>query len=462
MRLIHLLALLIFVTTSQTAWAGLDDEMAGMISDMSNYTAPGAYKTQRRGVISGGSYTARNPIMNAQLLSATPPGFNAGCGGIDMFGGSFSFISADRFISLMRSVASNAAGYAFKTALGSMCDLCNKTIEGLRQTTTALNQFSMNSCQTAQGIVTDTAAALQGKLSKNNSMLAQQFGGIGDTFQSMFTGDPSKDAQQSAPEQTEKKITGNLVWRAMKKDNIEDWFAHGDNNLLEAMMSATGTLIVRKSESGPDNKGSSNPVDRVMPTLTIRDLIHGGNHIVMLECASRDYSTNGCLDVQTKTVQLKGLSQRIEEVLVGPTGGGGVVRKMARLDGEATVAEKNFLVALPDSYGALLRQLTTLSETAAVQFVYDTSDYVALDMAREIMTDAGRAVAAANAQSDHAYAKELSDRIQDSIASIQQEATSLQAKNAQDPLTRYNALIPNLRARQYEQMDMPTRTVAGR
>ena len=78
------------------------------------------------------------------------------------------------------------------------------------------------------------------------------------------------------------------------------------------------------------------------------------------------------------------------------------------------------------------------------------------------MTDAGRAVAAANAQSDHAYAKELSDRIQDSIASLQQEATSLQAKNAQDPLTRYNALIPNLRARQYEQMDMPTRTVAGR
>ncbi len=55
-----------------------------------------------------------------------PPSFSAGCGGIDLFGGSFSFINMNQFVDLMRAVASNAAGYAFQLAINAMCPDCGR------------------------------------------------------------------------------------------------------------------------------------------------------------------------------------------------------------------------------------------------------------------------------------------------------------------------------------------------
>jgi conjugative transfer pilus assembly protein TraH len=102
------------------AHADLNAEMDSLFGTLVNVTDPSAQMGQRRGVLSGGSLVARNRIVNVNPISLVPPSFEAGCGGIDLFGGSFSFVNAAQFTNLLRGIASNAAGYAFQLALTTM------------------------------------------------------------------------------------------------------------------------------------------------------------------------------------------------------------------------------------------------------------------------------------------------------------------------------------------------------
>jgi len=141
--------LLLFVLVPATRAAdppgmGIGNQMTHMFDTMLNHTAPTAHLGQRRGVLTGGSVNARNRIMNESLWHFVPPSFDAGCGGIDLFAGSFSFISAEQFQNLLRAIAANATGYAFEVALGAMCKECLETMETLQKKIQALNQGFAN------------------------------------------------------------------------------------------------------------------------------------------------------------------------------------------------------------------------------------------------------------------------------------------------------------------------------
>lgn len=152
-------SLLVISLITNKANATLNDDLDKVFNSMSNKTNPHAYETERRGVISGGSLEIRNEIKSANILSMTSPKVQAGCGGIDLYGGSFSYINKDEFIAFLRSVAANAQGYAFEIALSSMCEKCMQTIETLQRKVQELNQYFGNSCQLAQGIVNDSLSA---------------------------------------------------------------------------------------------------------------------------------------------------------------------------------------------------------------------------------------------------------------------------------------------------------------
>ena len=77
---------------------------------MSNATPPQAYSSQSRGGFVGGGISVRAPISNINLVAFDPPRLAAGCGGIDMYGGSFTFINSSQLAALFRQIAANAAG----------------------------------------------------------------------------------------------------------------------------------------------------------------------------------------------------------------------------------------------------------------------------------------------------------------------------------------------------------------
>ena len=95
------------VTPLVATSGALQSQMDSVFDSMINVTRPGVFEGQRRGVVSAGSVYVRNKIVDTNVVTFVPPSWKGGCGGIDFFGGSFSFIDADQFIQLMRAVASN-------------------------------------------------------------------------------------------------------------------------------------------------------------------------------------------------------------------------------------------------------------------------------------------------------------------------------------------------------------------
>ena len=97
-----------------------------------NYSKGRAFSSQSHGYYVGGSLYARMPIEEYQLFDVRGPRLKAGCGGIDMFMGSIAFIKKDELVKALRSIASNAAGYAFNLALQTFVPQIYNTINKLK------------------------------------------------------------------------------------------------------------------------------------------------------------------------------------------------------------------------------------------------------------------------------------------------------------------------------------------
>ena len=102
-------------------------------------------------MISGGAFHARTRINETNLTGFVPPEFSAGCGGIDLYGGSFSFINSEQFNKLIRDIAGNASGYLLGLALSAMNEKAYQHIEALQEKIMHLNSLFSNSCQMGQG-----------------------------------------------------------------------------------------------------------------------------------------------------------------------------------------------------------------------------------------------------------------------------------------------------------------------
>ena len=91
-RVIALLACLAAQSASATVSQDLDNFFNG-IGLTSNTTNPAAFESQAAGFFGGGSLYARNQVRQYQLVQLDLPSYRAGCGGIDLFTGSLSFLS---------------------------------------------------------------------------------------------------------------------------------------------------------------------------------------------------------------------------------------------------------------------------------------------------------------------------------------------------------------------------------
>ena len=86
----------VLMASPTPALAGVEGEMQSFMSDMgaqANVTGPSAYQGQSAGYYSMGSVWSRFPQKNIQPFNIQLPHARAGCGGIDLFAGSFSFIN---------------------------------------------------------------------------------------------------------------------------------------------------------------------------------------------------------------------------------------------------------------------------------------------------------------------------------------------------------------------------------
>lgn len=215
-----------------------------------NVTSGGAYKDQTAGYYTGGSLSTRNQVRNAQVATVQMPGFRAGCGGIDLWGGGFSHISADQLVAMLRNIGSSAASYAFMLAVQTVSPQIYNIMNELNALATQINQTNINSCEAAAtmlggvwpktdqsskhlcqamgtnlGHFSDWSAARQGCGAKGDRGRILALKDSNPAYKDMFTGE------------------FNLVWKAIQANA----FLSRDKQLAQLFMTLVGSLIVRKS-----------------------------------------------------------------------------------------------------------------------------------------------------------------------------------------------------------------------
>jgi conjugative transfer pilus assembly protein TraH len=179
---------LVFATLTSQASANVSQSMQDWFNDIGAYgnvTGANAYRGQTMNFYTGGSLYMRTPVRNYPLASITPPSFRAGCGGIDLYAGSFSFINKDQFVALLRNIGNNAIGAAFNMALCSMSpDLCD-LLKYLQDQVSKMNNLNINSCQAAEGIVTAAGSLLTDRTQEKEGKTAgASLNLFGDVFES--------------------------------------------------------------------------------------------------------------------------------------------------------------------------------------------------------------------------------------------------------------------------------------
>ncbi|WP_445013844.1 conjugal transfer protein TraH [Vibrio cholerae] len=446
------------LASANVAANGLQAQMDKLFNEMSNTTPPGVYETQRRGVISGGRLTSKTKIFDENLVSFAPPSWKAGCGGVDLFGGSLSFVNADQIVQLMRAVAANAKGYAFQLALDNVFPDGAKWIENFQKKVQELNQHLSNSCQLAQGLVTNPASSLD---------VAQKAGGIIKSaaiglYEDIFSATSEKDGvsapettKQNAPQEYEKQI-GNILWKQFKKNGAASWFQYGDNTLLEAIMSLTGTVIIGDLIDDPNSSSSgskTNPIQSLPGNkITLSDLIFGGT-VEIYSCGS---DTNNCIEAGsggsgTKSVELKGIKNKITDMLLGTSSSPGVIYKYATNSGTLTGAEKAFVSNLPNGVGTIIRNLSVLSRDGATLFATESSGAIALTMMYSFTEEFFRAARISLANSGSPYKKEALELLSQSQQQVRSEYAVLSSQygDLARQIEKYNSLLDNIRKQKY-------------
>ncbi len=399
------------LSASEPANADLEATLQDMLGANVQVNSGGAISSSRRGGFYGGSVYVRGRVMDVNVINFTPPSFSSGCGGIDIFGGSFSMINKEQFVALLRSIAQNAAGYAFHLALKNICEQCSTIIANLQRVIQELNQLTSNSCQLAKGVVNSGLAALE--LSDTKGMQETSINsGFNDAFDafwgSLSSTVGSLDATNSDGSRDYDKFETNVVWEGMRTSGVSGWFTSGDTQLMEALMTLTGTIVL----SGPVNDSNGDPSRNVTPVvsggkLSVRDLIYGNPNARLLNCSD----TDKCLTMTNTTANLKGLEEMLAEALVG-TGPTDTTTVLYRLiNGGADDGDAAALIGELGTYGSLLLSVAEKSppgSTAAYEFFKEIQSYLAYELAVLFVTDVVSAVdqAVASNQFNTAYAEE--------------------------------------------------------
>jgi len=243
-------------TVANASAAGIKDVLDGMFV---NVTAPDVVSNQFRGAIAGGGIYVRSPISSIQVMAIDPPRLSMGCGGIDLYMGSFSFITAEKLTQFLRNVAQNAAPLAFKMAIESAFPQLGGVLDKFQHMAQMMNDSQRNSCQMARGLVDAAMNPEEGWKTLTQS-ISQGVSAV-EGWAEDFTGalkkvmeKPSEDTRKARgkrnPDGTQVIAkTGNITWNALNaRKNAGFTFGITDDPVMarQLLMSMMGTQIAKE------------------------------------------------------------------------------------------------------------------------------------------------------------------------------------------------------------------------
>lgn len=312
----------VIVAVTAPSWtsplsANVEAEMSSYYNDMGsasvNVNGPTAYQSQAGGYYSGGSLYARFPQKNLQPLNIQLPSAKGGCGGIDIFTGSFSFANSDQYVALAKSVINSAKGYVFKLAISALSGLIGAKLDDVQGIINAINSANINSCQAAQGLVNRAIdAADLGETLGCQELTAQQ--GLSSDWsaamQRCTTPSSRRQASQQAASSSDPDVKArsgfdtskphNMTWK-MLKSNGE--FRDRSDQFNEMMMNMIGTIVVAEGTGDAGNTISyyGGDLDKIMQAFIYGS---GGGNLEIHGCQG-GYGEDECLKLTPKNVDIR-------------------------------------------------------------------------------------------------------------------------------------------------------------
>lgn len=150
---IIILFLFFICGNSPSAFADLNADAEEVFSNLgmwTNSTRATIVQGQKRNMFYGGRFQAKARVRTIDLYTVQAPYVKAGCGGIDVFFGGFSFVNADELKAFMQAIAQNAIGYGFQLAIEAMCPTCNAIMKDLAKMANRMRDLFRNSCDVAK------------------------------------------------------------------------------------------------------------------------------------------------------------------------------------------------------------------------------------------------------------------------------------------------------------------------
>lgn len=382
---------------------GIDDALQDHFGSMVNTTQGSAYLDAVGGGFSGGSIVIRNRIVNPQWMSFQAPHINVGCGGWDIFGGSFSFISSEQLVQMLRSIASSAISYAFRLALGTISDDIETLLGKMEDKMLLKNWFGKSSCELGEQLVNsvDKGGVLKSVGDRMGEVFRTATGGNNDDSDAENPGGDDAGvvlaARNASPEEKEQLVKGNLIWRALKTQNAGAWGGvFGGDEFLEQVMSVTGTVIVciPGEDDCPGFGGTTLiPVEKGQsgltaytknPTTDLSILVNGTSGSKPAEFFDCDSGDN-CFNPSPKEdVTFRGAKQRIMDILLGPGNvpGGGIIGALHRAPlapSQMSATDQNIVQSFRGTIERVAK-LAIHNEQAARNYVVLTADALAAEV----------------------------------------------------------------------------------
>lgn len=334
-----------------------------------NATQAAVWQGQAAGYVTGGNLFLRNQVNNLQVASFTPPRITAGCGGIDAYLGSFSFVNSEQIERFVKQLMGNAAGYFFDLALQTAVPGMKQAKDFMQKLASDLNSMNVSSCQAAQGIIGGlwpTNTVQSQKICQDIAGETNMFSDWAASRQGCTVGGQMDKVLDKAPENMKDQVMKdrNLMWDILQNNGM----MKGNTELMELVMNVTGTLIFNKGEIqfiGPQANHQG----------LIRALMYGGQATIF-GCVS----TKDCLKTHTRTVtisQANSLNKRVENMIKNIAG------KLSS-DEPLTPQEKGFIqsTSVP-----ILRYLIDPQMLNISTFYPSLSDYIAYDILLQYLNE---------------------------------------------------------------------------
>ena len=382
--------------------ANVGSSMDSFLNDVggaANVNGPTAFQGQSAGYYSLGNVWMRFPQKTTSIANLQLPKARAGCGGIDLFAGSFSFINASEIVAMLKAVANNAVGFAFSLAIDTVCPECSKIMQEFAQKAQLMNNLSINSCEMAQGLV-------GGVWPKGDLADKAVCEAIGNS-QGIFTdyaaakhgcGTRGERASTTASADASFKdvnpgVARNYTWTVLKKSAFFSPGGKFDQELAEYAMTLVGTVIYLPPKD--DTAGKFVPVAGDASSTLASALLDGssGGAVKIFHCDEPDQ----CLTPGLASLSVpasKALRPRIAALIDGMV-------QAIRDDTPITAAQKELLqvssvplykiLTVQAAYGRgmLTDDRQTLAEIASVDLLFAVLDRIVSESTRSMASFIG-------------------------------------------------------------------------